>query len=171
MTQVLERRYSAATRRVSALVMMAYALMLAATSVIATGTVMHVLFDLPFWAAVLLGGGVVVIYSAVGGMWSLTLTDIVQFVIKTVGLMFVLLPICIMRVGGWDQLVAPAGGQLRFHHHRLEHHRHLLRHLFLRHPDRPGHLAARVHRPHHRRGARRRHRGRGVLCCMAWPAR
>ena len=105
-TQVLERRYSAATRRVSALVMMAYALMLAATSVIATGTVMHVLFDLPFWAAVLLGGGVVVIYSAVGGMWSLTLTDIVQFVIKTVGLMFVLLPICIMRVGGWDQLVA-----------------------------------------------------------------
>ena len=105
MTQVLERR-SAATRRVSALVMMAYALMLAATSVIATGTVMHVLFDLPFWAAVLLGGGVVVIYSAVGGMWSLTLTDIVQFVIKTVGLMFVLLPICIMRVGGWDQLVA-----------------------------------------------------------------
>lgn len=48
----------------------------------------------------------VVIYSAVGGMWSLTLTDIVQFVIKTVGLMFVLLPICIMRVGGWDQLVA-----------------------------------------------------------------
>ena len=106
MTQVLERRYSAATRRVSALVMMAYALMLAATSVIATGTVMHVLFDLPFWAAVLLGGGVVVIYSAVGGMWSLTLTDIVQFVIKTVGLMFVLLPICIMRVGGWDQLVA-----------------------------------------------------------------
>ena len=32
--------------------MMAYALMLAATSVIATGTVMHVLFDLPFWAAV-----------------------------------------------------------------------------------------------------------------------
>lgn len=105
-TQVLERRYSPATRRVSALVMMAYALMLAATSVIATGTVMHVLFDLPFWAAVLLGGGVVVIYSAVGGMWSLTLTDIVQFVIKTVGLMFVLLPICIMRVGGWDQLVA-----------------------------------------------------------------
>ena len=54
-TQVLERRYSPATRRVSALVMMAYALMLAATSVIATGTVMHVLFDLPFWAAVLLG--------------------------------------------------------------------------------------------------------------------
>ena len=39
-------------------------------------------------------------------MWSLTLTDIVQFLIKTVGLMFILLPICLSRVGGWDQLVA-----------------------------------------------------------------
>ena len=168
-TQVLERRYSPATRRVSALVMMAYALMLAATSVIATGTVMHVLFDLPFWAAVLLGGGVVVIYSAVGGMWSLTLTDIVQFVIKTVGLMFVLLPICIMRVGGWDQLVA--GRQLRLHHHRLEHHRHLLRHLFLRHPDRPGHLAAcSPPAPRAWRASPAAWPG-CTVCCMAWPAR
>ncbi len=105
-TQVLEQRYNANAKRVSALVMMAYALMLAATSVIAIGTVMQVMFDLPFWLAVLTGGGVVVVYSAVGGMWSLTLTDIVQFLIKTVGLMFVLLPICLHRAGGWDALVA-----------------------------------------------------------------
>ncbi|KOF52108.1 sodium:solute symporter, partial [Achromobacter sp. DMS1] len=105
-TQVLEQRYNANAKRVSALVMMAYALMLAATSVIAIGTVMQVMFDLPFWLAVLAGGGVVVVYSAVGGMWSLTLTDIVQFLIKTVGLMFVLLPICLHRAGGWDALVA-----------------------------------------------------------------
>ncbi|MCY1175117.1 Osmoregulated proline transporter OpuE [compost metagenome] len=48
----------------------------------------------------------VVVYSTIGGMWSLTLTDIVQFVIKTVGLMFILLPMCLYRVGGWDELVA-----------------------------------------------------------------
>lgn len=105
-TQVLERRYSARTKQASALVMLAYSLMLAATSVIAIGTVMQVLFDLPLWISILVGGGVVVIYSAVGGMWSLTLTDIVQFVIKTAGLMLILLPICLYRVGGWDQLVA-----------------------------------------------------------------
>jgi len=105
-TQILEHRYSPRTKHVSALVMMAYALMLAATSVIAIGTVMQVLFGLPFWVSILVGGGVVVVYSAVGGMWSLTLTDIVQFLIKTIGLMFILLPICLARVGGWDQLVA-----------------------------------------------------------------
>ena len=53
--------------------------------------------------SVLLGGGVVVVYSTIGGMWSLTLTDIVQFVIKTVGLMFILLPICLLiAVDSWN---------------------------------------------------------------------
>ncbi|MBP3864765.1 MAG: sodium:solute symporter, partial [Pseudomonas sp.] len=93
-------------RQASAVIMLAYALMIGVTSILAIGTVLEVLFGLPFWISVLLGGGVVVIYSTVGGMWSLTLTDIVQFVIKTVGLMFVLLPICLYRVGGWDELVS-----------------------------------------------------------------
>ncbi|OLS61650.1 sodium:solute symporter [Pseudomonas putida] len=105
-TQVLERRYNPMARQASAVIMLAYALMIGVTSTLAIGTVLQVLFELPFWAAILLGGGVVVVYSTIGGMWSLTLTDIVQFVIKTVGLMFVLLPICLYRVGGWDQLVA-----------------------------------------------------------------
>ncbi|MCU9948790.1 sodium:solute symporter [Pseudomonas solani] len=105
-TQILERRYTPMARQASAVIMFAYALMIGVVSTLAIGTVMEVLFGLPFWVSVLLGGGVVVVYSTVGGMWSLTLTDIVQFIIKTVGLMFVLLPICLYRVGGWDELVA-----------------------------------------------------------------
>ncbi|BBF87634.1 putative sodium-solute symporter [Aquitalea magnusonii] len=105
-TQVLERRYNTLARRTSALVMLMYAVMISVTSVLAIATVMQVLFELPFWLAVVIGGGVVVLYSAVGGMWSLTLTDIVQFMIKTIGLMFILLPICLYRVGGWEQLAA-----------------------------------------------------------------
>ena len=101
-TQVLERRYNPIARQASAVIMFAYALMIGTVSTLAIGTVMQVLFGLPFW----LGGGVVVVYSTIGGMWSLTLTDIVQFIIKTVGLMFLLLPICLYRVGGWDELVA-----------------------------------------------------------------
>ncbi|MGC3931665.1 MULTISPECIES: sodium:solute symporter [Pseudomonas] len=105
-TQVLEKRYNPMARTASATIMLAYALMIGVTSILAIGTVLQVLFGLPFWISVLLGGGIVVIYSTIGGMWSLTLTDIVQFGIQTVGLMFVLLPICLYRVGGWDQLVA-----------------------------------------------------------------
>ncbi|HDS1735719.1 sodium:solute symporter [Pseudomonas sp. BP8] len=105
-TQVLERRYNPMARQASAVIMLAYALMIGVTSTLAMGTVLEVLLDLPFWLSLLLGGGVVVVYSTIGGMWSLTLTDIVQFVIKTVGLMFILLPVCLYKVGGWDQLVA-----------------------------------------------------------------
>jgi SSS family solute:Na+ symporter len=105
-TQILERRYNPMARQASAAIMFAYALMIGVVSTLAIGTVMEVLFGLPFWISVLLGGGVVVVYSTIGGMWSLTLTDIVQFIIKTVGLMFLLLPICLYRVGGWDELVA-----------------------------------------------------------------
>ena len=105
-TQVLEKRYNPMARQASAVIMLAYALMIGVTSILAIGTVLQVLFGLPFWLSVVLGGGVVVVYSTIGGMWSLTLTDIVQFVIKTVGLMFILLPICLHRVGGWEQLVA-----------------------------------------------------------------
>nr|MBO2509781.1 sodium:solute symporter [Gammaproteobacteria bacterium] len=105
-TQVLERRYTPAARHASAAIMLVYALMIAATSTIAIGTVMEVLFGLPFWTAVLIGGGIVVLYSTIGGMWSLTLTDIVQFLVMTVGLVFILMPLSISDAGGWDALVA-----------------------------------------------------------------
>lgn len=105
-TQVLERRYNPATRHASALIMLVYALMIGATSTIAIGTTLHVLFGLPAWSAALLGGGVVVVYATVGGMWSLTLTDIVQFLIMTVGLAGVMLPLALADAGGWERLLA-----------------------------------------------------------------
>ncbi|MFW9269054.1 sodium:solute symporter [Pseudomonas sp. NR3] len=105
-TQVLERRYNPAARHASALIMLVYALMIGATSTIAIGTVMQVLFGLPFWVSILVGGGVVVLYSTIGGMWSLTLTDIVQFLIMTIGLVFLLMPLSISDAGGWNAMVA-----------------------------------------------------------------
>ncbi len=105
-TQVLERRYNPTARHSSAAIMLVYALMIGATSTIAIGTVMQVLFGIPFWVAVLIGGGIVVAYSTIGGMWSLTLTDIVQFLIMTIGLVFILMPMSISDAGGWDALVA-----------------------------------------------------------------
>jgi SSS family solute:Na+ symporter len=105
-TQVLERRYNPLTRQVSAVIMLAYALMIGVVSTLGISTVMQVFLKLPFATAILLSGGLVVAYSTVGGMWALTLTDMVQFIIKTVGLLLLLLPISLHRAGGWDELVA-----------------------------------------------------------------
>jgi solute:Na+ symporter, SSS family len=105
-TQVLERRYNPLTRRVSAVIMFAYALMIGVVSTLGISTIMQVFLKLPLPLAVLSSGGIVIAYSTIGGMWALTLTDVVQFVIKTVGLMLILLPIALHRAGGWDGLAA-----------------------------------------------------------------
>jgi solute:Na+ symporter, SSS family len=75
------------------------------TSTIAVGTVFDVLLGLDPVPAIALGGGIVVTYSVLGGMWSLTLTDIMQFAIMTVGIFLVLLPVGLVRVGGPGGLV------------------------------------------------------------------
>ncbi len=105
-TQVLERRYNPTARHVSAVIMLGYALMIGATSTIAIGSVTQVLLGLPFWVSIVLGGGIVVVYSTTGGMWALTLTDILQFLIMTGGLLLLLLPFSIIDAGGWNVLVA-----------------------------------------------------------------
>ncbi len=91
-SEMLENRYGAASRLISAIIIAAYALMIAVTSTIAIGTVFNVVLPLSPSVAILVAGGLVVVYSAAGGMWSITLTDIIQFCIMTVGIFFLLLP-------------------------------------------------------------------------------
>ncbi len=52
------------------------------------------------WLAIAVGGAIVLVYSTIGGMWSITLADQVQFVIKTVGVFLLMLPFAWKAVGG-----------------------------------------------------------------------
>ncbi|GAB3676276.1 sodium:solute symporter [Salinisphaera aquimarina] len=107
-THLLADRYSPAAKTVSSAVMFIYDLMLAVTSTIAIGTLVTVLFGVPAWGGVLIGGLIVVIYSTLGGMWSLTLTDIIQFIIMTIGMVGLMLPLTVSYAGGWSAMVAKA---------------------------------------------------------------
>jgi solute:Na+ symporter, SSS family len=98
--ELLERRYSATARIAGGVVMVGYDLMVSVTATIAVGSVMEVIVGIPRTPAILISSLVMVGYSVLGGMWSLTLTDIVQFVIKTVGIFFILLPGAIVHAGG-----------------------------------------------------------------------
>jgi SSS family solute:Na+ symporter len=100
--EMLENRYGSASRLISAIIIAAYALMIAVTSTIAIGTVFNVVLGLSPTLAILVAGGIVVAYSVAGGMWSITLTDIIQFCIMTVGIFFLLLPIVVARAGGFS---------------------------------------------------------------------
>jgi solute:Na+ symporter, SSS family len=100
-TELLGRRYSPASRIAGGVVMAAYDLMIVVTGTIAVGAVMEVIVGIPRTPAILMSSGVTVAYSVFGGMWALTATDIVQFVIKTVGILMVLLPAAIYHAGGF----------------------------------------------------------------------
>ncbi|MFP1627025.1 sodium:solute symporter [Streptomyces sp. 5K101] len=105
-SEMLDLRYGGKAGVISGVVMWAYTLMLAVTSTIAYATIFDVLFDLPRTAAIVLGGTIVVAYSTLGGMWSITITDMVQFVVKTIGVLLLLLPIAVVKAGGFAEMKA-----------------------------------------------------------------
>jgi SSS family solute:Na+ symporter len=99
---LMAKRYGVSAKLVSAGIMAAYALMIATTSTIASGTVFNSLLGVSTTVAILIAGGVVVLYCVTGGMWSLTLTDIVQFAIMTLGIFGLLLPFAVSEAGGFS---------------------------------------------------------------------
>ncbi|MFH9225142.1 sodium:solute symporter [Streptomyces lydicus] len=105
-SEMLDLRYGGSAGLISGVVMWAYTLMLAVTSTLAYATIFDVLFGLDRALAIILGGAIVVAYSTLGGMWSITLTDMVQFVVKTIGVLLLLLPIAVIKAGGFAEMKA-----------------------------------------------------------------
>ncbi|MBA2443028.1 MAG: sodium:solute symporter [Rubrobacter sp.] len=100
--ETLGIRYGRYSRLISAIIIAVYDLMVAVTATIAIGTVFDVVLGIPPVPAILISGGIVVLYSVAGGMWSITLTDILQFGVMTVGIFFVLLPLSVSQAGGFS---------------------------------------------------------------------
>lgn len=110
-SQMLTLRYGHGATRISGIVMLAYTLMLCATSTGAYATVFVVLFGWDRALSIAVGGGIVLIYSTVGGMWSITLADMAQFVIKTIGVFALMLPFSLAAAGGFDGIRERAGAE------------------------------------------------------------
>lgn len=101
-SDMLSLRYGPGATRFSGVVMFLYTVALAVTSTGAYATVLHVLLGWDRWVCVLVGGAVVLVYSVIGGMWSITLADQAQFFIKTIGIFFLMLPIVLSQAGGFS---------------------------------------------------------------------
>ncbi|MCP1146641.1 sodium:solute symporter [Lysinibacillus endophyticus] len=99
-SQLLGKRFGEETQLISAIVTAIYTLMIVVTQVIGMGNVIHVLLGWPVVTSMIIGGSIVLFYTILGGMWSITLTDIIQFVVMTVGVFFIMLPYSVDSVGG-----------------------------------------------------------------------
>ncbi|MDR4156909.1 sodium:solute symporter family transporter, partial [Bacillus cereus] len=96
-SELLGKRYTSETRLLSAIVAAIYTLMVAVTQVIGMGTIINVLLGWNITTSMLFGGGIVLFYTILGGMWSVTVTDIIQFVVMTIGIFFIMLPMSISK--------------------------------------------------------------------------
>lgn len=61
--------------------------------------ILHVVTGFDIYYAILLLGSMIMIYTAVGGLWAVVVTDVLQFVILTVAVLIVL-PLSLETVGG-----------------------------------------------------------------------
>ena len=111
-SQMLRLRYGrGGASHASSFVVLAYTLMLAATSTGAYASIFVVLFGWDRWLSVLVGGGIVLAYSVLGGMWSITLADMAQFLIMTIGLFALMLPLSLAKAGGWSAMQERLGAE------------------------------------------------------------
>lgn len=92
--------YGPQARLLSAIVMMIYLFMVAVVQVVAAGTIMNVMFGWSTQISMLVGGIVVLAYVVIGGMWAVTYTDIIQFIIMTLGVCVICPVMAIHSIGG-----------------------------------------------------------------------
>ncbi|MBN6185418.1 sodium:solute symporter [Aneurinibacillus sp. BA2021] len=103
-SEMLENRFSVEARLISSLVAATYTTMLTVTQIIGIGSVLKVWLSWNFTLSILVAGGIVLLYTVLGGMWSVTMTDIVQFVVMSIGIFAVMLPMSLSHVGGFAGL-------------------------------------------------------------------
>lgn len=104
LSEALYDRFGEGARYVSAVIVIVNCLLLVVTQMTAIGEILQITFDWSLPAAIILGGSVIIAYTVAGGMWSVTITDFLQFVIMTAGVFFLLLPLGLLEVGGWQGL-------------------------------------------------------------------
>ena len=66
----------------------------------ALGTTFGVILDLDFSWAIVLSAAIVILYTMIGGLWSVAITDVAQLVVLVVGL-WVVVPFVAYEVGGF----------------------------------------------------------------------
>ncbi len=88
--ELVEMRYGRTVRHLSAVLIVWYMILLAASQMVAAGQFLRTIFGTPYVLGLAAGVGVVILYSALGGYLSVVATDAVQFVLLSAALVIVL---------------------------------------------------------------------------------
>ncbi len=118
--EYLELRFGLATRTVLSIVFQFLRAFSTGVTVYGISLVLMVCLDIPFWGAVLLLGGVTVIYDVLGGMKAVILSDIIQLIV-IVSAVIIAIIIAVSLLGGVSNTMAHFDRDrlqaLDFYHH------------------------------------------------------
>lgn len=107
LSEMLERRYAHGTRFVSAVISTVYTTMISVVQIVALGTVLKALLGWDLNTAIVIGGVVTMIYTLLGGMVAISITDFIQFVLMAIGVV-ILLVMGFDAADGFTAVVAAA---------------------------------------------------------------
>ncbi|WP_088187183.1 sodium:solute symporter family protein [Desulfosporosinus sp. FKA] len=112
--EIIGRRFGPSSHIVTLVLSFLANLALAGVQITASATIINVLTGLSQNVAIILSGVVLVFYTVIGGMWSVTITDIIHFIVVLVGFT-IAIPFAIHSAGGWGHVVSLLPpGQLGF---------------------------------------------------------
>lgn len=108
--EYFRRRYGKPSGIVTAMIMLLPLIGLTAGQFIASSVILSTMLGINYKTAVVIVAIVVTIYSIMGGLWSVTLTDFVQVFLIVIG-MIIAVPFALGHAGGWENMTAniPAG--------------------------------------------------------------
>ena len=108
--EYFRRRYGKGSGIITAIIMLMPLIGLTAGQFIASSVILSTMLGIDYQVAVIIVAVVVTVYSIMGGLWSVTLTDFIQVFLIVVG-MIIAVPFAIRYAGSWDAVVAnvPAG--------------------------------------------------------------
>lgn len=108
--EYFRRRYGKSCGIITSVIMLLPLIGLTAGQFIASAVILSTMLSINYQVAVIIVAVVVTVYSIMGGLWSVTLTDFVQVFLIVLG-MIIAIPFALKDAGGWANVTAniPAG--------------------------------------------------------------
>jgi len=102
--EFLEERFNSSVRQVFSWGGVGFRILDSMVRLYAIGVFVSTATPLRLDTAIWIAGLIVILYTVVGGLWAVILTDVVQFVVLITATL-ILVPLSITAVGGWEQLI------------------------------------------------------------------
>lgn len=103
--EYFRRRYGKGSGLITSIIMLLPLIGLTAGQFIASSVILSMMLGISYKTAVIIVAAVVTVYSIMGGLWSVTLTDFIQVFLIVIG-MIIAIPFSLKYAGGWSQVAA-----------------------------------------------------------------